>query len=52
MNAKIRYGILNGVDYSRWNSTSDPYIESFFDIDDLTGKISCKKSARAVRPAS
>jgi starch synthase len=40
------HGILNGVDYSRWNTTSDPYIESFFDIDDLTGKMSCKKKVQ------
>ena len=39
-------GILNGVDYSRWNSTSDPYIESFFDLDDFTGKIRCKRKVQ------
>ena len=40
------HGILNGVDYSRWNTTTDPYIESFFDIGDLTGKINCKKKVQ------
>ena len=44
---KDLYGILNGVDYSRWNTVSDPYIESFYDIDDLTGKNTCKKNIQS-----
>ena len=44
---KDLYGILNGVDYSRWNTISDPYIESFYDVDDLTGKNDCKKNIQS-----
>jgi starch synthase len=32
------YGILNGVDYSRWNPETDPLIDHPYSRDDLTGK--------------
>ena len=37
------YGILNGIDYDRWNSDSDPYINCNFSINNLSGKSECKK---------
>lgn len=39
---KDLYGILNGVDYGDWNPSSDPYIIAHYDINDLSGKESCK----------
>jgi starch synthase len=36
-------GITNGVDYSVWNPETDPHIASNFSIDDLSGKIECKR---------
>jgi len=32
------YGILNGVDYSRWNPETDPLIDHPYSQEDLTGK--------------
>ena len=37
------FGILNGVDYSEWNPSSDPHIAANYDIDDLSGKALCKR---------
>ncbi len=36
------HGILNGVDYSEWNPAVDKFIPKQFDIDDLSGKATCK----------
>ncbi|MGQ9508758.1 MAG: glycogen synthase GlgA [Thermodesulfobacteriota bacterium] len=37
------YGILNGVDYSEWDPSRDPYLIAHYDIHDLSGKRECKK---------
>ncbi len=38
------YGILNGVDYSRWNPETDPYIPERYSAQDLSGKAACKRA--------
>ena len=35
-------GILNGVDYSRWNPEYDPWLVSNYSAEDLRGKQQCK----------
>ena len=42
--AKDIVGILNGVDYTRWNPETDPWIAENYSADRLTPKASCKKS--------
>jgi len=37
-------GILNGVDYSRWNPETDPYIAKRYSATNLAGKRACKKA--------
>lgn len=39
-------GILNGVDYGRWNPWTDPFIEHHYSQNSLTLKGYCKKSLR------
>lgn len=41
-------GILNGVDYSRWNPASDPGIASRYSLRDLSGKAQCKAQLLAL----
>lgn len=36
-------GIINGVDYSVWNPETDPHIVQNYSVDDLSGKLACKK---------
>jgi starch synthase len=36
-------GILNGVDYERWNPGSDAYIPSHYTPENLAGKWECKR---------
>ncbi len=36
-------GILNGVDYSRWNPETDLFIPVHFSASDLSGKRECKR---------
>jgi starch synthase len=35
-------GILNGIDYSIWDPSKDPFIDSPFDLGNLEGKKCCK----------
>lgn len=37
-------GILNGVDYRRWNPETDPVIPARYTPDDLSGKRTCKSA--------
>jgi starch synthase len=37
------YGILNGVDYERWNPETDPAIPAHYSASDLSGKYVCKQ---------
>lgn len=36
-------GILNGIDYSVWDPSADPWIDATFELDDLSGKAACKR---------
>jgi len=38
----VLHGILNGVDYGRWDPAHDPHIIAAYGPDDLTGKARCK----------
>ena len=38
------FGILNGVDYEEWNPSLDPYIAKKYDMNDLDGKLECKRA--------
>lgn len=40
----VLHGILNGVDYERWNPLADPYIAANYSIDDIAGKTECKRA--------
>ena len=42
------HGILNGVDYERWSPDSDSYIPCNYSINDLSGKIICKKNLQEI----
>jgi starch synthase len=37
------FGILNGVDYDEWNPETDPFIPARFSMNDLSGKLECKR---------
>jgi len=37
-------GILNGVDYARWNPANDPHIAAHYTPEDLSGKRECKRA--------
>lgn len=37
------FGILNGVDYDEWNPSLDDKIAEKFDINDMDGKLTCKR---------
>jgi len=37
------FGILNGVDYDQWSPEKDEYIAANYSIDNLGGKLECKK---------
>jgi starch synthase len=41
------WGILNGVDYSEWNTTSNPNLPASYSADDLAGKAVCKAELQA-----
>jgi starch synthase len=36
------HGILNGVDYTRWDPSRDPYLATSYGLGDVTGKARCK----------
>jgi starch synthase len=40
------FGILNGVDYDEWNPAKDSYLEANYDVDDMSGKIECKRDVQ------
>ena len=40
--AGVLHGIVNGVDYVRWDPAHDPYVAAPFDATDLAGKAVCK----------
>ncbi len=40
-------GILNGVDYTRWNPATDSYLPARYTPDDLAGKRECKRALLA-----
>jgi starch synthase len=40
---KVLHGILNGIDYRRWNPASDPHILANFSAENLSGKQECKR---------
>lgn len=37
-------GILNGVDYSEWNPEIDRHLVANYSINDLSGKLACKRN--------
>ena len=37
------FGILNGVDYDEWDPVIDPLIAQKYSVQDLSGKLTCKK---------
>jgi starch synthase len=39
---EVLHGILNGIDYTRWNPETDQYIAANYSEKDLSGKASCK----------
>jgi len=41
---KVLHGILNGIDYSRWNPKIDPYIAANYSSAYLSGKVECKRA--------
>jgi starch synthase len=40
----VLHGILNGIDYNRWNPETDQYIVAHYSAADLSGKAACKAS--------
>jgi starch synthase len=36
-------GIVNGMDYDKWNPETDPFIPAHFSVHDLSGKAKCKE---------
>jgi len=41
-------GILNGIDYVRWNPETDIHLLETYSIDDLSGKKACKRQLQEV----
>ena len=42
--AQELYGVLEGVDYVRWNPEKDEFLADRYDRDTLAGKKTCKKA--------
>ena len=38
------YGVLNGIDYSVWNPAVDLHIEKNYNLNDMSGKVACKRA--------
>ncbi len=36
-------GILNGVDYNEWNPENDPHLSARYSMNNLEGKLACKR---------
>ena len=41
---KVLHGILNGIDYTRWDPSHDQYLTQNYTINDLSGKARCKEA--------
>lgn len=41
-------GILNGVDYNRWNPAADPHIAATYSAENLAGKADCKADLQKI----
>jgi starch synthase len=41
--ARDLHGILNGVDYEKWNPTTDPNIAAHYTPENLSGKVDCRR---------
>lgn len=42
------HGIMNGVDYSLWNPTTDPVLPARYSVDSMAGKRTCKATLQQV----
>jgi len=42
--AQDLFGVVEGVDYQRWNPSRDPFLASTYDVDHLDGKQACKQA--------
>ncbi|QBG47081.1 glycogen synthase GlgA [Verrucomicrobia bacterium S94] len=44
----VLHGILNGIDYKRWNPETDTHIPANYSVNDLSGKAECKAALQKV----
>lgn len=42
--SRVLFGIVNGVDYSRWDPSVDEHLPANYDLTDLSGKQLCKSA--------
>ncbi|MEE9368780.1 MAG: glycogen synthase GlgA [Pontiella sp.] len=40
----VLHGILNGIDYTRWDPSHDQYVAANYTAGDLSGKVICKEA--------